>query len=101
MKRMGLAGLLLLSPMPALADGPASDSQICTDRPGKGNGACTVPAGSVQLETDLFNWSLTRDAGTRTDVLLYTNPVLKFGLSDSSDLQLNIAPYEEVRTRSG
>jgi hypothetical protein len=101
MKRLALAGLLALYAAPALAQDSGKDAPICTDRPGKGNNACTVPAGSVQIETDLINWTRTTDGGTRTDTILYTNPVLKFGLSDSSDLQLNIAPYEEVRTRVG
>ena len=83
----------------ALAAG--SDEQICTDRPGKGNNACTVPKGAVQLETDLLSWMRMDAKGTRTDTILYTNPTLKFGLSDSADIQINIAPYEEVRTRIG
>jgi hypothetical protein len=104
MKRIGFAALLGLWAAPVLAqtDAPPPDEQpICTDRPGKGNGSCTVPAGAVQLETDILNWTRTTDGGTRTDTILYTNPVLKFGLSDSSDLQLNIVPYEEVRTQTG
>jgi hypothetical protein len=99
MKLPALAALLALVAAPALAAG--SDEQICTDRPGKGNNACTVPKGAVQLETDLLNWMRMDAKGTRTDTILYTNPTLKFGLSDSADIQINIAPYEEVRTRTG
>lgn len=101
MKRIGLAAFLVLSPVPAVAQQAGADASICTDRPGKGNNACTVPSGLVQLETDLLNWTRTTDGGTRTDTFLYTNPTLKFGLSGSSDIQINIAPYEEVRTRIG
>ncbi|HEX5182114.1 MAG TPA: transporter [Allosphingosinicella sp.] len=107
MRRIGLAILLGLCAAPVAAQTgagatpPPDDQPICTDRPGKGNGACTVPAGAVQLETDIFNWTRDSGGGTRTDTILYTNPVLKFGLSDSADLQLNIAPYEEVRTKTG
>ncbi|MDB5693366.1 MAG: hypothetical protein JWO81_2429 [Alphaproteobacteria bacterium] len=101
MKRLALAALLAAFAGPAFAQAAGGDEQICTDRPGKGNNACTVPAGTVQLETDLFNWTRMTDGGTRTDTILYTNPTLKFGLSDSADLQFSIAPYEEVRTRTG
>ncbi|HEY1604807.1 MAG TPA: transporter [Allosphingosinicella sp.] len=107
MKRLCLAILLGLCAAPALAQTGAGatpqpdDQPICTDRPGKGNGACTVPAGAIQLETDILNWTRDTEGGTRTDTILYTNPVLKFGLSDSADLQFAITPYEEVRTRTG
>ncbi|HEX4739688.1 MAG TPA: transporter [Allosphingosinicella sp.] len=103
MKRIGLAALLGLCAAPAWAQSaaPADAPPICTDRPGKGNGACTVPAGAVQLETDILNWTRMIAGGTRTDTILYTNPVLKFGLTDSADLQFSITPYEEVRTRTG
>lgn len=99
MKLMAIAALLAVTSAPALAAG--GDDEICTDRPGKGNNACTVPAGKVQLETDLANWTRDDQGGVRTDTILYTNPTLKLGLTDSADLQLNIAPYEEVRTRAG
>lgn len=97
---MPLAVLLAAISAPAFAQGPGDDA-ICTDRPGKGNNACTVPKGAVQLETDIFNWTRDEQGGVRTDTIVYTNPTLKFGLSDSSDIQINIAPYEEVRTRTG
>lgn len=82
------------APDPAPEPGP-----ICTDRPTKGTAACTVPKGKVQIESDLFFWSRTDTGGARDDVLLYTNPTLKFGLTDSSDIQFNIAPLVEVRSR--
>ena len=99
MKFMALAALFAAMSAPALAQG--SDNEICTDRPGKGNNACTVPKGAVQLETDVINWTRDDQGGVRTDTILYTNPTLKFGLSDSADIQLNIAPYEEMRTHAG
>lgn len=86
-------------PLPAQA--LPAPGPICTDRPTKSNAVCTVPTGRVQIETDLFNWSRTAAAGARSDLLLYTNPTLKLGLSDSSDVQLNIAPYAEARSRAG
>jgi hypothetical protein len=95
-----LAAFLAACAAPAFAQAPGGDAQICTDRPGKGNNACTVPAGKVQLETDLLNWTRMTEGGTRTDTILYTDPMLKLGLTGSSDLQIAIAPYEEVRTRT-
>jgi hypothetical protein len=71
---------------------------ICTDRPTKGNVACTVPAGDVQLETDAINWTRLDVGGVKTDTILYTNPTLKYGLGSRTDIEVNLAPYETVRT---
>src|SRR4051812_41925069 len=101
-RRMKLAACAaLLAAMPAAAHAAGEDDAICTDRPGKGNNACTVPAGMLQLETDFVNWTRDDKGGVRTDTILYTNPTLKLGLTGSADLQLNIAPYQEVRTHAG
>lgn len=74
-------------------------AQICTDRPTKGTAACTVPKGMIQVEGDAIFWTRTRTGGQSTDTLLYTNPTVKFGLTDNSDIQLNLAPQVEVRSR--
>ena len=73
---------------------------ICTDRPTKATTTCTVPAGDFQLETDLINWTRQTVDGVRTDTVLYTNPTLKYGVGKHTDVEINIAPYETVRTRS-
>lgn len=82
---------------PARSDTPA----LCTDRPTKSNFACTVPRGMFQIETDLFSFTRTEAGGTRSDLYLYTNPTFKYGLTDHSDLEINIAPLAELRTRAG
>ena len=90
------------SPGPAAKAPPTEASSppaICTDRPSKATSACTVPKGSFQLETDLINWTKFDFEGTRTDTVLYTSPTLKYGLTDSTDIQASITPYETVRTR--
>lgn len=118
MNRYILASLLAASSGPALAQvadtpppAPASGLEpvssgapsvpaICTDRPTKANATCTVPPGKVQLETDLVSWTRTDAGSVRTDLLLYSNPTLKYGLTSRADIQFNIAPYEEVRTHA-
>jgi hypothetical protein len=72
---------------------------ICTDRPTKANVACTVPAGDVQIESDIVNWSRITSDGMQQDTILYTDPVLKYGLTKHADVEISIAPYETVRTR--
>lgn len=74
---------------------------ICTDRPTKATVACTVPKGAFQLETDVASWTYENAAGTRTDTILYTNPTLKYGLTKRTDIEINIAPWQTVQTRTG
>ncbi len=80
---------------PSGGDPPA----LCTDRPTKATAACTVPSGMIQIESDLANWTHNRDAGERTDTWLYTNPLIKYGLGESTDIEAGIAPYVTLRTR--
>lgn len=107
------AAALILFPSPLMAQTGADDASaeivneptadpgpICTDRPTKSNAACTVPEGMVQVEADLFSWTRLAAGPARTDVLVYTNPVVKYGLGPNSDIQLNIAPLVEGRTRA-
>lgn len=107
------AAALILFPSPLMAQTGADDASaeivneptadpgpICTDRPTKSNAACTVPEGMVQVEADLFSWTRLAAGPARTDVLVYTNPVVKYGLGPNSDIQLHIAPLVEVRTRA-
>ncbi|WP_439534387.1 transporter [Polymorphobacter sp.] len=98
--------MLMAAPVSAQTVPTAStaESAICTDRPTKSNFACTVPKGMVQIETDLFSWQTSQSedgqgGGERADVLVFSNPTLKFGLSDSSDLQFNWSPYARARSR--
>lgn len=85
----------------AEAAAPADIGPICTDRPTKSNAVCTVPEGMVQIETDLFFWSRTDLGPVRSDVLLYTNPTIKYGIGANTDIQVNIAPVVEVRSEVG
>lgn len=104
MFRTTLIALAALATAPAAADVVPTLSSptapICTDRPTKSNFACTVPKGAVQVEADAFNWLSTSADGARLDQLLFTNPTVKVGLSDSSDIQLNWAPFVRARARS-
>jgi hypothetical protein len=99
MKRLLL--FLIAAPVAAQVVPTASgaDAPICTDRPTKSNFACTVPRGLVQIEADAFSWISSRSGGVRSDQLLFTNPNVKYGLTSSSDVQLNWVPFSRVRRR--
>ena len=76
---------------------PSEPPALCTDRPTKATSACTVPQGMFQLESDLINFTRSSDSGVKLDTILWTNPTLKYGLTSSTDIQVNIAPYETIR----
>jgi len=82
-----------------LAAAAASEAPICADRPSKANGTCTVPAGHVQVETGLIDWTHDRSGGERTDVVLWGSTFVKYGIGESSDLELGVTPFETVRVR--
>jgi hypothetical protein len=73
---------------------------LCTDRPTKSTGACTVDPGHLQVESDLFNATFDDAGGVDVTTLLYTNPTLKLGLTRTIDVELNLAPYEQILTRN-
>lgn len=78
---------------------PAAAPELCTDRPSKATSACTVPKGMIQVEADLVNWTRDSNDGVRTDTLLYASPLLKYGVTGSTDIEASITPYETIRTR--
>lgn len=89
------------APPAAATPAPAAESSICTDRPTKAFATCVVDTGKFQVESDLFNGSFLRLDGVTTDTYLVTNPTLKYGLAKNLDIEVNIVPYEVVRTHEG
>jgi hypothetical protein len=82
---------------------PTPDDDLrsfCTDRPTKSNAPCTVDAGHFQYESDMVNWTYVHQGGTTQNTYLWTNPTLKLGLTNTTDLELNMAPAETVTTKS-
>jgi hypothetical protein len=89
------SGYTLFNPTPA-----AAERAFCTDRPTKSTGTCTVDAGHLQYETDLVNYTYDREGGVTTQTWLYTNPTLKLGVTNTLDLEVNMAPWETISTQS-
>lgn len=78
----------------------AAETPICTDRPTRANAVCTVPKGDVQIEADVVNYTRLRQSGAAADIFVYTNPTVKYGLSDASDFEVNWAPWIEVEVET-
>jgi hypothetical protein len=88
------SGFSLVNPTPE-----ADLRAFCTDRPTKSTAPCTVDAGHFQYESDVFNLTYDTTGGADTTTLLYTNPTLKLGLTNTIDAELNIAPWETITSK--
>jgi hypothetical protein len=86
---------------PASQTSAQAESPICADRPTKSNGPCTADLGTFQVEADLLNATFQRLDGVTTDTWLTFNPTLKYGLTKTVDVEINIAPVEIVRIEAG
>lgn len=72
---------------------------FCPDRPGLGTPTCVVDKGHVMIETGLVDWTRERDADTRTDTFLFADTLVRFGLTESAEVQLEWTPVGHVRER--
>jgi hypothetical protein len=79
----------------AATEGPP----ICADRPGKATSACTVPVGHWQVETGLADWSVQKGDGERDTSLVLGETTIKYGLSGSSDLELDFTPWQRATSK--
>jgi hypothetical protein len=91
-----IASALALS---AATAAKADEQPICADRPGKSTPACTVPARHWQIETGLADWSLQKDGGERDTSLVLGETTVKYGLTGSSDLEIDVTPWQRATTR--
>ena len=83
---------------PAAAD---DKTPICADRPGKATSACTVLQGHWQIETGLADWTLQKRPGERDTSLVLGETTFKYGLTDASDIEVDITPWERDSSRVG
>ena len=72
-----------------------------SDRPTKSDVPFTVDAGHFQYETDLFNYLHSNAGGVTTRVYTVADPVLKFGLTDRIELDLQFTGYSWETVRAG
>src|SRR5436190_22152635 len=84
------------------ASAAAADEQpICADRPGKATSTCTVPAKHWQVETGLADWTLQNSDGERDTSLVIGETTLKYGLTDRSDIEVDVTPWQRATSRAG
>jgi hypothetical protein len=88
------AGFVALCALPA---GAEDMKPLCSDRPGRGTGACTVKEGLWQVELGLWDATFQHRGGVTTDVTSAANPAVKYGVSDSVDIEASMGFYQGIR----
>lgn len=95
-------GVLLVTLSLAASRAAAGDTQpICADRPGKANPTCTVPPGTVQIESGLVDWTHDDSDGAATNALSVGATAVKYGLGDRWNVEVDLAPYNSLRVSGG
>lgn len=85
-----------------LTTGTAQSQELrpfCPDRPGLGTPACTIDPGRVAIEMGALDWTVERDAATRTDTLVTGDILVRAGLSQTIEAQLGWTAFGGVRSR--
>lgn len=94
--------LSLSTLLAAVAHGAGGFSRdLSTDRPDATESPYTVEVGRWQAEIEPLRWSTDREDDVRVDTFVAGAVNLKYGLTESSDLQLILEPYVRARVRSG
>jgi len=101
MLRLMRGPTLILAAIPFAMATAASGDPICADRPGKSSETCTAPAGHWQVEAGLADWSLQRSDGERDTSLVIGETTIKYGLSDRSDIEIDVTPWQRQTSRTG
>lgn len=97
MTRVTVSLLIALLPAPALAEDKLRE--FCGDRPGLNTPACTVDPGHLQIEAGLGDWTLDKQADSRTDTITAGNVMLRYGLGETTELRFGWTAYGHVRER--
>lgn len=71
------------------------------DRPDATESPRTVDAGHIQVESSVLDYTRDRSGGVKFDAWTWGETNIKYGLNDSMDLQLVLAPYVREKTQTG
>ena len=80
---------------PALAE----ERDFCANRPGLDTPACTLAPGDAMVEVGVLGWDHQADASGRDDTLTAGDVTMRFGVAQSSEVELGFTSYVHDRTR--
>lgn len=102
MKRNMRGAILLAAMLLGWSGAAAADEKpICADRPSKSTGECTVPAGRVQVETGLVDWTRDRSDGVTSELTTFGSSLIKYGIGSNADIEVQLTPLETLSVRDG
>lgn len=93
------AGALFIFCAMIATQAAAETAPICAARPGKSTPPCTVPAAHFQVESGLVDWSVQKDGPERDTSLVVGETTFKYGLTDSSDIEVDVTPWQRSTSR--
>jgi hypothetical protein len=91
---------LSLSLIALPCSGAAQLRDFCADRPGLGTPACTIDRGHLALELGAVDWTMSRQAGVREYRFGSAETLVRYGVSDSLEVQLGWQGAGYVRERA-
>lgn len=80
-----------------LVPGSAQARDYCPTRPSLGQSACTIESGRLAIETALSDWERSSDS----DTVLFGDTLVRLGLTDTTELQVEWTPLGIARDRPG
>lgn len=75
------------------------DAPLCSDRPGLATPSCVVTSGTLQIETSAIDWTRDEAGGSRNDMFLFGDTLLKYGVGGDTEARISFTPYIRSRTR--
>ena len=97
-----IAALAALAFITAAGAARADDLRdLCPDRPLKGTSACTVDKGHWQVEVGVIDFTHDRTGGVTIDQWTIASPLVKYGLTDTLDVEAGLALYQHQRVSGG
>jgi hypothetical protein len=104
-RHVGLIIMSLIITMPqfacaveADATEPVQDERpFPADRPGKASSPISVPVGHFMFESDAASLTQDRDASTVAHNVTIADPALKFGVTDTVDIEAQFGGYQSNR----
>ena len=97
--------LVLLAGVAAIAVGaPVGAQQLrdfCPTRPGLGTPPCIMDKGHADIEVGLFGWTHGGQGSDRSDRISLGDTRLRYGLTDSLEVQAGWVAYTHISARSG
>ena len=89
----------MIASMLVCAPAMAEERDFCASRPGLDTPPCIANVGRPVFELGITDWTLDRQADSRTDTLATGQALVRIGLADSTEVQIGWTAYGHVRTR--